>query len=694
MNSFAFDPLRTLDAACLSHQAACRYVDRGQTSGAGVPQVFVSYARADKRAISRLVSTLRKSGFEPWWDEDIPAGATWEATIERALIEAAAVIVCWSPAAVASENVRSEARVAKSRGRLLQVFIEKCEPPLFFGERQGIDLTDWNGATGDFHIDRLRQALNAILSNDGAAERPAGEARKARRWNLPRWSIVAGIALVLAVLGGWWWVRGASATSQSRVAVAEIDALGSGAIAEAAQGLTDQVRTSLNDAHIPTVSPGDSANLSGPGAGDTLKKLGVGYTVEGTVQPSGKTLVARLHLDDRARHATLWSYQTSASGDDPAALNYDVSHSIAGVISCAYRALGPGGLTDSELLSRYLRVCDLFVNHNDASDSRSTYELLDDLRLIISKAPSFAPAQSDFAKFAAYLAPLLPAEQAARVRAESARAASRALELDPHSADAYVARALLLKPTDWARREAQLRKAVSVDPKWPHGNGFLAMLLNETGRMREGAVYGQRAAAADLQINWKPFGAMMACDAGQFDGPITDLRQQLSNSPNDQEVKWSLRACLLDAHRYADAQPFDAPPTDKFGEFLHAAEQALATQSTGSLQVARQLSSKLPTDASLAPAVVPWSAAIGDLDTAFRFANAFSPGYPLTGTGEFLFTPQTEPMRRDPRFLALMKRYGLTQFWQSTGRWPDFCAGSHLANCKAAVANQRRSQHM
>src|SRR3982751_1369270 len=106
-----------------------------------MPQVFVSYARSDKRHVARLVSALQKAGFEPWWDDDISPGASWEATIEKALVEADSVIVCWSPASVASENVRSEARVARTRGRLVQVFLEPCDPPLFFGERQGIELS-------------------------------------------------------------------------------------------------------------------------------------------------------------------------------------------------------------------------------------------------------------------------------------------------------------------------------------------------------------------------------------------------------------------------------------------------------------------------------------------------------------------------------------------------------------------------
>ena len=653
-----------------------------------MPQVFVSYARADKRQVAKIVALLRKIGFEPWWDDDIPAGASWEQTIEKALAEAQAVIVCWSPVSVASENVRAEARAARSRGRLVQIFLEPCEPPLFFGERQGIDLSEWSGSARDPALGRVKQALDAAIGSKTPDQAITVTKRARRRLRYPPQILALALAaLAVTAVAGWWRVHSTASESPTRVAVQPMKALGIDHTV--ADSLTDQIMTSLNNGHIPTVSRNDSDGLADSDVDGKLRSLGVRYTLNGMIERSGKTLHARVHLDDRVRHEGLWSYEATGSTDEPTTLNSGIAQSIAGVISCAYRAMGPGGLTDTELLSRYLRVCDLFVNHNDATDFKSTLELFDDLRMIMAKAPDFAPAQSDFAKFAAYLAPLLPTEQASAVRAESAHAARRALELDPHAADAYVAQEMLLRPTEWARREALLRKAVSVDPKWPHSNGFLAMLLAETGRMREAAVYGQRAAAADLQIDWKPFGAKMACDAGQTESAISDLRAHLSSSPGDADSKWALRWCLLDAGRVREAQPLNPPSNNHALEvYQKAAEQALASGSLGDREKARLLGSKLPTDSSSAQFVILWSAAIGDVDTAFRFAETVSPGYPTTGIVDFLFVPQTEAMRREPRFFALAKRYGLAQFWVTTGRWPDFCNGSGLSACRSASTSE------
>src|SRR5580698_5900534 len=111
--------------------------------------VFVSYKRENQALVQDLVQALRGAGLDVWWDQDIPTGAPWEATIEHALHEAKVSIVAWSPAAVASENVKAEARWARNNGRLIQVFVEACEPPTFFGERQGVSLVGWRGAADD-----------------------------------------------------------------------------------------------------------------------------------------------------------------------------------------------------------------------------------------------------------------------------------------------------------------------------------------------------------------------------------------------------------------------------------------------------------------------------------------------------------------------------------------------------------------
>ncbi|WP_275887925.1 TIR domain-containing protein [Sphingomonas ginsengisoli (ex An et al. 2013)] len=595
----------------------------------------------------------------------MPAGAAWEATIERELTAADAVIVCWSAASTQSENVRSEARLARERGRLVQVYLDDSAAPLFFGERQGIDLRGWSGGANDPTSRRLSEALREVLGGERIAAPPAGTAKVERRWS---WRMLAAVGLpvlLLAAVGAWWWSRPAAAPTPARVAVTGVTSLDRAPTTAAlATGLADEISSGLTSAHIPTVSQDQPA---GPSAG-----AGADYTIGGTVAQQGGQLHARIHLDDSRQRLSLWTYELAVPASDSVRLNDQVAEAIAGVVSCAYRGLGPSGLTDSNLLSRYLRVCDLFVNHNDAGDTRSTFELLGDLRRITQAAPDFVPARTDFAKFGAYLAPLLAPEQAAAVRAEAAAQATRALELDPKAADAWLAREMLLKPTQWAERERLLRRAVAVNPDWPHSNGFLAQLLTETGRMSEAAVYAQRASAADLQIDWRPYASMVACEAGQADSTIADLREQMASASGGGRFRFALIQCLIDAGRYAEAMQVQASIGARSSDLRLALIKAAATKAPADLAAAKRLTDAMRPNKAALPLVIQAYAQLGDLDAAFAAAQDYSPGYPMTGIVAFLFYQATAPMRADPRFKPLMERYGLWQFWQSTGRWPDY----------------------
>jgi hypothetical protein len=53
----------------------------------------------------------------------------------------------------------------------------------------------------------------------------------------------------------------------------------------------------------------------------------------------------------------------------------------------------------------------------------------------------------------------------------------------------------------------------------------------------------------------------------------------------------------------------------------------------------------------------------------------------------YLTSPATIAMRRDPRFLPLVDRVGLLDYWRS-GRLPDFCTQAHEAVC-SRIAGHR-----
>lgn len=119
--------------------------------------MFLSYAREDEPRVATLLEALRAEGLSIWWDRDIPAEAPWEQVIEEKLHSAALVLTCWTASSVNSQFVKAEARFAQQAGKLVQVFLEKTNAPIFlsYAERQGFELICWNGRRADDAFRRL-----------------------------------------------------------------------------------------------------------------------------------------------------------------------------------------------------------------------------------------------------------------------------------------------------------------------------------------------------------------------------------------------------------------------------------------------------------------------------------------------------------------------------------------------------------
>ena len=154
--------------------------------------VFISYKREDEAIVARLVSGLEADGLSVWWDRDIEGASSWRDAIHQSLTSAACVIVVWSEASVsgAGEFVQDEAAVAKSRGTLLPVRVDKVDPPLGFGQRQALDLIDWRGNQRDPRFLDVLSAVRAMITGRPIPQPRAPRTRARRR-------VLGGAAIVL-----------------------------------------------------------------------------------------------------------------------------------------------------------------------------------------------------------------------------------------------------------------------------------------------------------------------------------------------------------------------------------------------------------------------------------------------------------------------------------------------------------------
>jgi tetratricopeptide (TPR) repeat protein len=161
--------------------------------------VFISYASDDVARVRPLAEALQARGFSVWWDRALASGDDYAAVIERALAQAKAVIVVWTPASVQSAFVRDEAGRARDQGRLLPVtFDRNVQIPLGFGAFQAEDFSAWNGDARAPQVALLEEALRARLEGravDGAAV----QARRKR--TTARIRLVSILGIVATLLG-------------------------------------------------------------------------------------------------------------------------------------------------------------------------------------------------------------------------------------------------------------------------------------------------------------------------------------------------------------------------------------------------------------------------------------------------------------------------------------------------------------
>jgi adenylate cyclase len=277
-----------------------------------VTDVFVSYKRENLAAVGRLVEALRAEGVGVWWDQDIPPSAAWEATIEKALAAARLVIVAWSPAAVSSENVKAEARGARQQGRLLQVFVEACEPPLFFGERQGVDLSGWSGAVSDTAFRRVLDAVRERLPAPSASSDAAVSAETLLA--LPNKPSIA--VLPFANLSG----------------DPEQDYF--------ADGMVTEITTALSRFRsIFVIASGSGLSFKDKGLSrqEAARQLGVRYVLEGSVRKAAGRVRISVQLIEAADGAQLWADRFEDTLEDVFALQDRVALNVAGRIEPTLR---------------------------------------------------------------------------------------------------------------------------------------------------------------------------------------------------------------------------------------------------------------------------------------------------------------------------------------------------------------------
>ncbi len=121
-------------------------------------RLLLAYAEGSSELMKPLRRAFEAAGFQV----DISSDA--QPLSAEAIDAANAVVVCWTPAAVASDGVNLRAARARKTRKLFPVLLAPCSPPANLGGRFATDLSGWHGDPGDKEFLALVEALQGRLS--------------------------------------------------------------------------------------------------------------------------------------------------------------------------------------------------------------------------------------------------------------------------------------------------------------------------------------------------------------------------------------------------------------------------------------------------------------------------------------------------------------------------------------------------
>jgi DNA-binding winged helix-turn-helix (wHTH) protein/TolB-like protein len=511
--------------------------------------------------------------------------------------------------------------------------------------------------------------------------------------------MAAGLAaaLVLPLVAGLTlWAAGRpspAASTPGRVAVMPLEAFSTGPDARfLADGVDDEVLGLLSARQLEALPREDTAALRGPNAGREAAKLGVDLLLTGSVQVDGGVARITTRLEDAQSHVTVWSADFQRTAAAEADLRLEVAAKVVDIIEMAQfaRTASPP-LTDDAALAAELQAHDLLRWDR----SRSWAQIIEAARQVTIRAPDFALGHSQLALGNAYAVRwnAAPPQQTPAMVAEARREAKRALALDSGDASAYFALAIV--EPDLAAREAILLKGLAANghPRVP----LAAVVSNEgrllraVGRLRESLPYTQRSQALDPLSATKVENLVLTYS---WLGETGEAEQELERGL----TRWPKHPDILDAR--LNFLAFYGPPGQAFAMLddragrppsmtpsgiaaWRAFVQARSTPGAAEIASAARAVSRAMEAGALDDATAALMLArLGRLDAAFAAAGAVATQ--PRANPEFLFSPPAAPIRRDPRFWPLAARFGLVDYWRTTGKRPDFCSGPHPeADCRA-----------
>ncbi|MGD9981441.1 MAG: adenylate/guanylate cyclase domain-containing protein [Hyphomonadaceae bacterium] len=516
---------------------------------------------------------------------------------------------------------------------------------------------------GPLRLNKMDETIDVFVFDPSFAPgRRLALARLQRRtWLIGGAALLAGMVALLALVN---WPRPAST---SPAAVFTFSAPGDASAL--ADGIATEVVTTMSGLGLQPISRGELESKTGASHLERAARLGASYAVDGDIVREGNTVRVTARIDDVQSRQTLWSQSYEREAERAGELRLQTAAAIVIVLRCASDARSERRRWALDLLNALLRTCELAHTRGEEA------QLLNLAQRVAQNEPRSSLAQAQLAVARVRASAWATDAMEAQLLDEAIQAADIALRLNPRNGRAAAAKAFAQGARQsWREYEQTLLDLLRDVP----GEGWLnhqyAQLLRETGRNEEALEYYRRA-RADSPL--EPIRLGHFAWALALNGRDAEAQELLLSAavrwPGVSDIWWARFRTAFWFGRRDEALRLlsEAPPESASTASCWRRTAAGLASSAIALrrEVAAEAASCLePTHA------IPVMSALGDIDGAFELAetklrnSAFRPFL-----GEF-FVPETARMRSDPRFMPLMQRAGIVEYWQTSDHWPDFCA--------------------
>ena len=473
--------------------------------------------------------------------------------------------------------------------------------------------------------------------------------------------IAAFVFLAGAALAARWWEDEGSARG---VAVKSFVNLSrDSADVSFSEGMSDEIMDALGQVdgiravRIPAAYLAAHNDLQAAQLG---RELNVGHLLEGSVRRDGNRLRVAARLINARNDSQEWSEIYTREPKDVFAVQEGISNAIVQQLQVTLRtpvtAFSRRASPSIEAYELYLKGRYYYNHPPDGYRQAAQY-----FEAAIGKDSMYALAYAGLAD--SYIA-LGSAGYAPRQETypKGKAAALKAVVLDSTLAETYAALGLAYTSVEWnwGAAERAYRRAVALSPRYADARARLGQALSFSGRFTEAVREGRAATELDpLSVEAHQRLAQTLYLAGRNDEAIDEFRTEIALDPDVTLAHSNLGSAYLQKGEFPQAlQEFQTALRLQPGRQITMARLAVLDIRTGKRAEAQAILDSISRNAGpdrLSRALILTH--MGQFDRAIELLEP-SVG-PLNASTFVLLDPLFAPLRKDPRWVALMSKAGL-----------------------------------